>query len=156
MLSKSVMSAAIAASCLFAAPATFAAMTDMPPPPMDQPATTTPAPPPMTQSMATRAPMDEATTGAPQTDLVTNGPQSDQGDHSRNWSAARNVRESQQYERLLAKNPHFRQARMRKECGPISDPQLHDSCMATFNGGEAMSGSSTPPRPISNEGGASQ
>ncbi|HEX3882892.1 MAG TPA: hypothetical protein VHW66_09560 [Stellaceae bacterium] len=122
------MSLAFAASCLVAMPAAFANSTDMPP----------------------------AAASTP-TDMVTNGPQADRGDHSRNWSAARNVRESQHYERLLATSPRFRMARMRKECGPITDQQLHQSCMASFgNGGEAMYGSSTPPRPISNAGGASQ
>jgi hypothetical protein len=122
------MSLAFAASCLVAMPAAFANSADMAP----------------------------AAASTP-TDVVTNGPQADRGDHSRNWSAARNVRESQHYERLLATSPRFRMARMRKECGPITDPQLRQSCMGSFsNGGEAMYGSSTPPRPISNEGGASQ
>ena len=43
-----------------------------------------------------------------------------------------------QYERLLRTNPAFRQARMGKECGPITDPQLHQSCLAS-------SGSSSAP-----------
>jgi hypothetical protein len=42
------------------------------------------------------------------------------------------VIESKQYERLLRTNPAFRQARMRKECGPITDPQLHQSRIASF------------------------
>jgi hypothetical protein len=56
--------------------------------------------------------------------VVTNGPQSDRGDVSPAWSARQNVIESQRYERLLQTSPGFRQARMRKECGPITDPQL--------------------------------
>jgi hypothetical protein len=151
MSSKSLVSLAFVAS-LMAAPAAFAASMDLPPPPASAP---------MDQSMATPgpAPMDQGmTTGAPQTDLVTNGPQGDPGDHARNWSAARNVRDSQRYDRLVATSPGFRQARERKECGPISDAQLHASCVATFeNGAEArMSGSSTPPRPIRNSSGASE
>jgi hypothetical protein len=41
----------------------------------------------------------------------------------------------------------LRHARMRKECGRISDQQLHQQCMASFDQYEpAMVGSSTPPR----------
>jgi hypothetical protein len=82
--------------------------------------------------------------GPPQ--VVTNGPQTNQGDVSPNWSARRNVIESQHYDRLLETNPGFRQARMRKECGPINDPQLHADCLASFNQDEPYVGSSTPPR----------
>jgi hypothetical protein len=67
------------------------------------------------------------------TQVVTNGPQTDQGDVSPYWSPQRNVVESERYERLLQTNPSFRQARMRKECGPISDPQLRADCLASFN-----------------------
>jgi hypothetical protein len=52
-----------------------------------------------------------------------------------NDSAAQNVRESQQYEQLVCSNPAFRERRMREECGPISDPQLRQNCMASFNCG---------------------
>ena len=50
-------------------------------------------------------------------------------------SAAQNVRESQQYEQLVCSNAAFRERRMREECGPITDPQLHQSCIASFNCG---------------------
>jgi hypothetical protein len=149
MLSKRVVSLAFVAA-LMAAPAAFAASTDLPPPA---------APAPADQSMATPAPADQAVTpGGPQTDLVTNGPQGDQGDHAHNWSAARNVRESQWYDHLVATNQAFRHARERKECGPITDPGLHSQCMASFdNGAEAhMYGSSRPPHPIRNSSGASE
>ena len=63
------------------------------------------------------------------TQLVTNGPQTNPGDVSPSWSAQRNVVESEHYDRLLKGNPAFRQARMRKECGPITDPQLHRQCL---------------------------
>jgi hypothetical protein len=33
-----------------------------------------------------------------------------------------NVRKSQQYDYLVRTNPGFREARMKKECGPIKDP----------------------------------
>jgi hypothetical protein len=57
------------------------------------------------------------------------------GDASGNGSAAQNVRESQQYEQLVCSNPSFRERRMREECGPITDPQMHQNCLATFNCG---------------------
>ena len=77
--------------------------------------------------------------------VVTNGPQASRGDFG-DWSARRNVIESAHYDRLLQTSPGFRIARMRKECGPINDPQLHDQCMASFDQFEpTMVGSSTPP-----------
>src|SRR5690349_17318644 len=79
-------------------------------------------------------------------ELVTNGPQASRGDFG-DWSARRNNIASAHYDRLLQTSWGFRQARMRKECGPIGDPQLHDQCMASFDQYEpAMVGSSTPPR----------
>ena len=85
--------------------------------------------------------------------VVTNGPQTDAGDVSPSWSARQNVIESQRYERLLQTSPGFRQARMRKECGPITDPQLRADCIASFNQGESNVGSSTPPPSYSSESG---
>jgi len=76
--------------------------------------------------------------------VVTNGPQTDSGDVSPSWSARQNVIESQRYERLLQTNSGFRQGRMRKECGPITDPQLHADCVASFGQSEPNVGSSTP------------
>jgi hypothetical protein len=49
--------------------------------------------------------------------------------------AAANVRQSQQYEQVLHGNSAFRAKRMQQECGPITDPQLHESCVASFGGG---------------------
>jgi hypothetical protein len=66
------------------------------------------------------------------TEMVTNGPQTNPGDISSSWSARRNVAESEHYDRLLERNPAFRQARERKECGPITDPQLHQQCLDSF------------------------
>jgi hypothetical protein len=77
---------------------------------------------------------------APPRQVVTNGPQTSPGDVSPNWSARRNVIESAQYDRMLETSQAFRQARMRKECGPISDPQLHASCMASFSQDEPSRG----------------
>jgi hypothetical protein len=57
-------------------------------------------------------------------------------------SAAANVKQSQQYEQVLRSNPAFRAKRMQQECGPITDPELHASCVASF-GGEAAPPPST-------------
>jgi hypothetical protein len=84
---------------------------------------------------------------------VTNGPQTNPGDASSSWSAQRNVTQSQQYDRLLETNHGFRQARMRKECGPISDPELRQACLASFNQDEPYAGSSTPRRSDRSESG---
>jgi len=43
-----------------------------------------------------------------------------------------NVIQSERYDRLLEANGSFRQARMRRECGPITDQQLRQSCLASF------------------------
>ena len=75
---------------------------------------------------------------------VTNGPQADAGDFSPSWSAQQNVVESGNYDRLLETSPAFRQTRIQKECGPISDPQLHARCVASFNRDEPYAGSPAP------------
>jgi hypothetical protein len=54
-----------------------------------------------------------------------------------NQSAGQNVRASRQYESALCANPAFRAKRIAQECGPISDPQLHQSCLASFECGAA-------------------
>ena len=66
------------------------------------------------------------------TQVITNGPQTNPGDVSPSWSPQRNVVESEQYDRLLKGSAAFRQARMRKECGPITDRQLHQQCLDSF------------------------
>jgi hypothetical protein len=87
--------------------------------------------------------------GTSDTDVVTNGPQ---GAPPPNWSARRNVIESEHYDRLLESSRGFRQARMRKECGPITDPQLRQQCLDSFAEYEPAGasttgvGSSTPSR----------
>lgn len=50
-------------------------------------------------------------------------------------SAEQNVRQSQQYEALVCSNAGFRAKRIQQECGPITDPQLHQSCLASFDCG---------------------
>lgn len=49
-----------------------------------------------------------------------------------NPAAQANVRESEAYSQLLRSNPAFRAKRMQIECGPINDPQLHASCVSSF------------------------
>ena len=51
--------------------------------------------------------------------------------------AAANVRQSQQYEQAVGSNSSFRAKRMQEECGPVTDPELHASCVASFGGGGA-------------------
>jgi hypothetical protein len=82
---------------------------------------------------------------SPPAQMITNGPQASRGDFG-DWSARRNVAESAQYERLLRTNPAFLRARMRKECGPIGDPSLHQQCMASFGPSEMAATAPMPPR----------
>jgi len=70
---------------------------------------------------------------APGVQVVTNGPQSSGVEQSGNWSPQRNIIESERYSQLLRTSPHFRAQRMRLECGPIADPQLHDQCVQSFD-----------------------
>jgi hypothetical protein len=84
-------------------------------------------------------------------EMVTNGPQASRGDLG-DWSARRNVIESRHYDRLLETSWGFRRARMHRECGPISDPQLRSDCMASFNQYEPFVGSSAAPRYNPNAG----
>src|SRR6516225_4586870 len=58
-------------------------------------------------------------------------PQASPADVPQSAAARQNVIESRQYDRELETNRAFRQARMRKECGPISDPELRQSCLAS-------------------------
>jgi len=69
-------------------------------------------------------------------------PRANQGEVPQSAAAGQNVIESRQYDRELETNRAFRQARMRKECGPISDPELRQSCLASFNQDEPSVGSS--------------
>jgi hypothetical protein len=73
-------------------------------------------------------------------------PPTNLGGRGQSVTAHRNVIESQHYDRTLETNRAFRQARMRKECGPISDPELHQSCLASFHQDEPYMGSSTSSR----------
>jgi hypothetical protein len=74
-------------------------------------------------------PAGSSAAGTGNTDVVTNGPE---GSPPPDWSARRNVIASEHYDRLLESNRGFRHARMRKECGPVTDPQLHQQCLDSF------------------------
>jgi len=63
-------------------------------------------------------------------------------------TARQNVIQSERYDRLLETNRAFRQARMRKECGPITDPQLHEQCLASFSQDEPMVASAASHRRV--------
>ena len=77
---------------------------------------------------------------------MTNGPQANHGAMSSSRSAHQNVTQSQRYDRTLETNRGFRQARMRKECGPITDPELRRGCLASFSQDEPNTGSSNSHR----------
>ena len=83
----------------------------------------------------------------------SNAPQANHSGAAQSASARRNVIESRQYDREVETNRAFRQARMRKECGPITDPELRQSCLASFNQEESQMGSSTSSRGHSSESG---
>ena len=80
----------------------------------------------------TYAPQSQYVPPTAGTQVITNGLQTNPGDVSPSWSPQRNVVESEQYDRLLKGNSAFRQARMRKECGPVTDRQLHQQCLDSF------------------------
>lgn len=89
---------------------------------------------------------DQGNASAGGDQLVTNGPQSNVEQQSPDWSARQNVIQSHHYTRMLETSAAFRHARMRKECGPITDPQLHENCIASFNrSAPEMYGSSMAP-----------
>jgi hypothetical protein len=54
--------------------------------------------------------------------------------HHARWheTPAQNVWNSRQYEHRLSTNAAYRSSRVRKECGPITDPELRQSCVASF------------------------
>ena len=77
-------------------------------------------------------------------------PRVDPGDV--NWNPVPNLKEAQEYDRLLETNPAFRMARIQKECGPITDPQLHADCVVSFNQFEPMVASTAPPQRVASSG----
>src|SRR5215469_11728595 len=63
-------------------------------------------------------------------------------------TARQNVIQSERYDRLLETNRSFRQARMRRECGPITDPQLHQTCLDSFSQYEPAAAHATSTRKV--------
>src|ERR1700733_15865799 len=78
------------------------------------------------------APAARAQTEPSRAELITNGPQTDPGDRAGGRSAARNMRDSQNYESAVHAKANFRAAREQKECGPIDDAKMRADCLATF------------------------
>lgn len=76
--------------------------------------------------------------------VVAPPPRVDPGDL--NWNPQRNEMEAQQYDRLLETNSRFRMARIQKECGPITDPQLREDCIRSFDIYEPMVASASAPQ----------
>jgi hypothetical protein len=60
--------------------------------------------------------------------------------HHSKWreTPAQNVRKSRQYDYLVSTNGSFRASRMRKECGPITDPELRNNCLGSFGAYEPV------------------
>ena len=77
-------------------------------------------------------PTGRAEMGTSGAEIITNGPQTNPRDRSGSWSAQQNVRDSARYEAVVHSNSGFRANRVRKECGPINDRQLHADCVASF------------------------
>jgi hypothetical protein len=57
----------------------------------------------------------------PNAPMPTNNPQ-----------AQANVRDSKVYNQVMRSNPAFRRKREQIECGPITDPQLRQQCIDSF------------------------
>jgi hypothetical protein len=72
--------------------------------------------------------------------------------HAATGSARQNVSQSDHYTRMLETNRHYREARMRKECGPITDPQVHQQCLVSFQEYSPMKASATHPRKTASSG----
>ena len=70
---------------------------------------------------------------------MSSGPQGSPPDRA----ARQNVMQSERYDRLLESSRGFRQARMRRECGPITDQQLHQQCLDSFAQDEPVGASSS-------------
>lgn len=78
------------------------------------------------------APIPQMTPPPERVDVYSNMPKVEPGDDPANWSPRQNVIESDRYEQLIRTSPAFRDARIRKECGSITEPDLYQQCVATF------------------------
>src|ERR1700730_11507635 len=90
--------------------------------------------------------MAPSSAGTGWTGAVARPPRADPGDV--NWDPQRNLMEAQRYDRLVETNPAFRQARIRKECGPIIDPHLRADCIASLDQYEPPVASSASSRRV--------
>ena len=54
------------------------------------------------------------------------------GDEGGMLAAVRNNAESRRYEAVLRDSPGFRQERMHRECGSITEPAMHQGCVDSF------------------------
>lgn len=86
--------------------------------------------------------MPSSSGGASGAGVMTKGPQASHPNTSSSRSARQNVIQSQHYDRALETNSGYRHTRMRKECGPITDRELRQSCLASFSQDEPAKGSS--------------
>jgi hypothetical protein len=77
-------------------------------------------------------PIARAEMNANGADVVSTGPQANPHDNSGPSPTRQNLRDSQRYEAVVHSNSGYRASRVKKECGPITDPQLHASCVASF------------------------
>lgn len=73
-------------------------------------------------------------------EVVTNGPRVNPGDRAGSWSAERNVRNSQRYERLTHTSGRFRADRVRRECGSVHGRRAHVECVASFGRHQGSTG----------------
>jgi len=80
-------------------------------------------------AMALAIPAAQAQTVDTQVQMTA--PRLNAGDRA-GWMAGGNNAGSAQYDRLLEMSPEFRQGRMQKECGPITDLQLRLNCFDSF------------------------
>ena len=95
------------------------------------------------QTSPTQGNLPSSSAGTSGPAVMTTGAQTNHSAVPSSRSARQNVIQSQHYDRTLETNRGFSHARMRKECGPISDPQLHQSCLASFNQDEPSKGPSS-------------
>ena len=65
-------------------------------------------------------------------DFYSDEPKAEPGDDPANWSAHQNVVDSRRYEQFVQTNPAFRQARIKKEYGFITEPGLYQQCVGWF------------------------
>ena len=93
-------------------------------------------------AVALALPMAQAQTV--DTQILMNAPRINAGDRA-DWMAGRNNAESAQYDRRLDLNRAYRQSRILKECGPITNAHLRAGCIDSIDleQHDRMTGSTT-------------